>query len=169
MKNLQHEQAKQKIVELLRLERYTSKEIAAMAGVSEQVVMGVKSHWTLGKYGDAPRKKTVAPSAKPGWTYLLLSCKGEVYLGATTDLRSRLRSHNSPTNLGFTKGRRWHLLACRRFNVRKEAFDYETSLKTSMTLKYEWKLLCIPKAKRIAKRFAYPFDAEAWDASLKLF
>ncbi len=103
------------------------------------------------------------------WTYLILSSKGEVYLGATTNLRARLRSHNSPGNKGFTKGRQWHLLAARRFATRKEAFDYEHTLKVSMSLKMEWKIRCISRAQKIVVKYGYLYEPTAWDISLKLF
>jgi len=48
------------------------------------------------------------------WSYLLLSERGEVYLGATTHLRHRLRDHNS-SGTRSTRGRKWHLLAVRPF------------------------------------------------------
>jgi predicted GIY-YIG superfamily endonuclease len=63
------------------------------------------------------------------WTYLLLSERGEVYLGATTHLRQRIRNHNSPESAQWTRGRRWHLLAVRGFANRKGAFDLELELK----------------------------------------
>jgi predicted GIY-YIG superfamily endonuclease len=141
--------------------------------------MGYKSHWTLGKYGDVSRTQNGIESSSvthddaaleqstvgnsPSWTYLLVSNKGEVYLGATTNLKKRLRSHNSPNNNGFTRGRRWHLLAARSFQTRKEAFDCENSFKK--TGKKKWKVSCIPRATRIVLRFGYSFNPNDWDVS----
>lgn len=51
---------KAQILALLREGTLTSNEIAEKAGVSPQVVWGIKSHWVLGKYGDhAPSRETV--------------------------------------------------------------------------------------------------------------
>lgn len=150
---------------LLRERKYSAKEIAEIVGVSEQVVMGFKSHLTRGKYGDGVRIRREKKAPKAGsasWTYLLLSCKGEVYLGATTDLKQRLRSHNAKGNDGFTKGRRWHLLAAKRFQTRKEAFAYETFLKVSGSSKREWKIASISRAIKIVEKFSYPFDPKEW-------
>jgi hypothetical protein len=52
------------------------------------------------------------------WTYLLISERGEVYLGATNHLRRRLRSHNSLESTQWTRGQRWHLLTVRGFASR---------------------------------------------------
>jgi|GEM_PF-2528521 len=63
------------------------------------------------------------------WTYLLLSEHGDVYLGATTRIRKRLREHNGPEKGHHTSGKKWRLLAVRRFDSRKEAFDFQSHLK----------------------------------------
>lgn len=96
------------------------------------------------------------------WTYLLLSERGEVYLGATTHLRQRIRDHNSPESTQWTRGRRWHLLAVRGFANRKGAFDLELVLKKRPGKKKEWKLQSIERANKIASRFGYVFSPGSW-------
>ncbi|MFP5392049.1 MAG: GIY-YIG nuclease family protein [Gammaproteobacteria bacterium] len=157
------DELRKQILEQLRSGQTSSKVIAQQLGVSAQVVMGVKSHWTLGKYGDLPRTTPDENTSVPSWTYLLLSERGEVYLGATTSLRKRLRQHNAPDNDGFTRGRRWHLLAVRRFSARQQAFAYEGQLKRSMHLKMEWKIASIERAWRIVARHGYSFVPDNWN------
>ena len=151
------------ILEQLRSGQTSSKVIAQQLGVSPQVVMGVKSHWTLGKYGDVSRKAPASDAPVPSWTYLLLSERGEVYLGATTNLRQRLRQHNAPDNDGFTRGRRWHLLAAQRFSTRQQAFAHESHLKKSLDLKMAWKIASIERAWRIVARHNYAFVPDNWN------
>lgn len=100
------------------------------------------------------------------WTYLLLSEWGEVYLGATTQLRQRIRKHNSPESTQWTRGRRWHLLAARGFANRKAAFDLELELKKRPDKKKKWKVQCIackqnhvpPRLRILAKELAHKVD-----------
>lgn len=157
------EKLRGQILEQLRSGQTSSKVIAQQLGVSAQVVMGVKSHWTLGKYGDLPRKTPATNAPVPSWTYLILSERGEVYLGATTNLRQRLRQHNAPDNEGFTRGRRWHLLAVQRFSTRKQAFAHEGRLKKSLHLKMEWKIASRNRAWRIVARNGYSFIPDNWN------
>lgn len=97
-----------------------------------------------------------------GWTYLLVSNKGEVYLGATSNLRQRFRTHNSAENRGWTRSRRWHLLAVVQFPTRVEAFRYESKLKKSLLLKSQWKANCVQRADRIRFRHGYAFEPRQW-------
>ena len=96
------------------------------------------------------------------WTYLLLSERGEVYLGATTHLRQRIRNHNSPESTQWTRGRRWHLLAVRGFANRKGAFDLELELKKRPEKKKKWKVQSIERANKIASRYGYAFSPQSW-------
>jgi predicted GIY-YIG superfamily endonuclease len=101
--------------------------------------------------------------AMAAWTYLLLSEFGECYLGATTDLRKRLRAHNEKLpSRRYTSGRRWHLLAVIRFDTKSEAFSYESKLKRLRHRKIIWKLQNIKRACLIADRFGYSFDPQLW-------
>lgn len=157
--------ARNKVLAYLRSGHTSTKEVALLVGVSHQVVMGIKSHWTQGKYGDPVIPKPPPVVAVISWCYLILSSTGAVYLGATTDLRRRLRSHNSPANYGYTRGQCWHLLAALQFPSRKEAFDYETKLKGSMSLKKEWKIRSIGRAKKIVSKYQYSFSPDVWNHS----
>lgn len=109
-----------------------------------------------------PLNSTLECTIMPAWTYLLLSSRGEVYLGATTHLRKRLRHHNSPENTGWTKGRRWHLLAVRIFETRAAAFGHESEMKKMPHKKIIWKLQCIERASLLVARYRYPFCPESW-------
>lgn len=71
------------------------------------------------------------------WTYLLLSDLGETYAGYTSNLRRRLRQHNSPENRGWTKGRRWRLVAAECY------FDQGSALWTEKRLK-RWRRGSVP-------------------------
>src|SRR5690606_8969861 len=72
------------------------------------------------------------------------------------------RTHNSENNTGWTRGRRWHLLAVIQFPTRTEAFEYETKLKKSLLLKSQWKAKCIQRADRIRFRHGYSFEPRQW-------
>ncbi|MEH2476184.1 putative GIY-YIG superfamily endonuclease [Nitrobacteraceae bacterium AZCC 2161] len=98
------------------------------------------------------------------WTYLLLSEHGETYLGATTNLRRRLRDHNDKLhwNKRHTYGRRWHLLAVVKFGTKSEAFKYESKLKRLPYRTIIWKLQSTDRACRIVARFGYHFDPLSW-------
>ena len=65
------------------------------------------------------------------FVYLILSERGEVYLGSTTCIKRRLAEHNSQHNAGWTRGRRWHLLALRMYLDRGSAVRAERQLKRS--------------------------------------
>lgn len=70
--------------------------------------------------------------------YLLLSERGEIYTGYTRDLRDRFKEHNSDDNAGWTKGRRWRLLAVRCFLDKHSAILAERQLKRSRFDKDNW-------------------------------
>jgi predicted GIY-YIG superfamily endonuclease len=73
------------------------------------------------------------------YVYLLL-CRddGTTYTGYTANLRRRFKEHNSPTNTGYTRGRRWHLLAVTCFLDRDTALLFERRVKRSGTRKRAW-------------------------------
>jgi len=96
------------------------------------------------------------------WTYLLVSAEGLTYLGATSNLKRRLHAHNSQNNSGWTKGRRWHLLAAKRFDSRAEAFAYEALLKDDVRRRNQWKRKSIGRAEVLFKRHNIAFDLSAW-------
>lgn len=70
--------------------------------------------------------------------YLLLSEKGEVHTGYTSNLCRRFREHNSMENTGWTRGRSWRLLAVRQFPDRDSALHVERELKTQRFHKWNW-------------------------------
>lgn len=70
--------------------------------------------------------------------YLLLSECGEVYAGYTSHLCRRFRQHNSANNKGWTRGRRWYLLAVKCFLDRDTALLFEKQLKRSRYDKTNW-------------------------------
>jgi len=72
------------------------------------------------------------------FVYLILSERGEVYLGSTTCIKRRLAEHNSPHNTGWTRGRRWHLLALRMYLDRGSAVRAERQVKRSKYDKRNW-------------------------------
>jgi putative endonuclease len=96
------------------------------------------------------------------WTYLLVCAEGLTYLGATTNLKRRIHAHNSQNNTGWTKGRKWHLLAARRFDSREEAFAYEGLLKKDVRRRNGWKRQSIPRAQILFRRHDIDFDLTAW-------
>jgi predicted GIY-YIG superfamily endonuclease len=88
------------------------------------------------------------------WVYLLLSDDGEVYAGQTGNLKGRLRSHNSPNGgRRYTRGRRWHLLAAKRFKTRVEAFGFETKLKRDGHSKKRWIIQSSGRISKLVARF----------------
>jgi len=76
------------------------------------------------------------------YVYLLLSGgrQGKVYIGMTGDLRRRFKEHNSRANTGYTRGKRWHLLAVRMFLDRGSAAKVEAELKAYHRGKGNWRL-----------------------------
>ena len=109
-----------------------------------------------------PGGNATATASTRAWTYMLLSERGEVYLGATTNLRKRIRSHNSPDSTQWTRGRLWHPLAAQVFSTAKEAFALEREMKKNRSKKAKWKRECIERALRIARRHGYGFSPISW-------
>ncbi len=72
------------------------------------------------------------------YVYLLLGERGEIYTGYTADIRRRFKEHNSGVNKGWTRGRRWRLLAVRCFLDRHSALLVERQLKRSKYEKRNW-------------------------------
>jgi putative endonuclease len=61
--------------------------------------------------------------------------RGEIYIGQTSDLRSRLRQHNDPDYRGTLHTKRhagpWDLVYQEQFPTRREAMGRERELKSS--------------------------------------
>ena len=68
--------------------------------------------------------------------YLLLSRSGKTYIGQTANLRRRFREHNAEGNIGWTRGRRWHLISVRHCIDRHSAALLERSLKRRPSWRY---------------------------------
>lgn len=96
------------------------------------------------------------------FVYLLVCADGGTYLGSTSDLRRRLREHNSVSNTGYTKNKRWHLLAVERCASRREAFSREAELKRDAVKRGRWKRANIVRAQTIFARFGYEYDFIKW-------
>ncbi len=73
------------------------------------------------------------------YVYLLL-CRddGSTYTGYTANLRRRFKQHNAQDNEGYTRGRRWHLLAVKCFLDRDTALLFERQLKRSGAKRRNW-------------------------------
>lgn len=84
--------------------------------------------------------------------YLLLSGRGEVYAGFTGSLKARVRAHNAPSNTGWIRGRRRHLLAVRHFLDRHTALKLERELKRSRYDKRNWIRAERSRLRRLCRR-----------------
>lgn len=145
---------------MLKQGSFTFQQIADAFGISLNVVYGVNSQYKRGRYIEKPKRLPKVGNGRTvrtdrGWTYLLVSRCGVVYIGATTDIRGRFRSHNSISNKGWTRGREWHLLGVERFASRAEAFGLETYLKRSGKARGQWIERCLPRAVQLATRFDF--------------
>lgn len=68
------------------------------------------------------------------FTYILKSLKtsGAIYIGYTNDLKSRLASHNSSQNSGYTKRHApWEIESFIAFSNKENALRFEEYLKSS--------------------------------------
>lgn len=72
------------------------------------------------------------------YVYLLLSERGEIYCGYTPCIKRRLKQHNSTSNTGWTRGRRWYLLALKMFPDKHSALLVERQMKKSKYDKRNW-------------------------------
>ena len=73
------------------------------------------------------------------YVYFLIAREdGMIYTGYTSNLRRRFKQHNAVENTGFTRGRRWHLLAVRCFLDRDTALLFERRVKKSRRFKTRW-------------------------------
>lgn len=70
---------------------------------------------------------------------------------------------NSQNNSGWTKGRKWYLLAAKRFETREEAFAFEALLKNDVRRRDAWKRKSIPRAEVIFNRYGIEFDLQKWE------
>ncbi len=65
------------------------------------------------------------------YVYVLesLDDKKEHYIGYTSDLRRRVKEHNSEENKGYTRGRRWKLIYYEAYEDKSVAYKREQRLK----------------------------------------
>ncbi len=68
------------------------------------------------------------------YVYLLVSEKGERYIGYTKDLRRRLEEHNAGLNRS-TRGRKWELVYYEAYREERLARRRERRLKVSWKLR----------------------------------
>ncbi len=66
------------------------------------------------------------------YTYLLQSAStpGQRYIGSTSDLRDRMRSHNAGENRHTASFRPWNLAFYAAFPTERSARDFESYLKS---------------------------------------
>ena len=57
------------------------------------------------------------------------------YVGYTNNLEKRLKLHNSNKGAKFTKGKKWKLIYCEKYNSKIEAMKFEYSLKKNYYLR----------------------------------
>jgi len=66
------------------------------------------------------------------------------YVGYTTNIKKRLKLHNSSKGAKFTKGKKWKIIYKKQYNTKKEAMINEYKLKKDRvkrnTLKNIYKL-----------------------------
>ncbi|MDX1954328.1 MAG: GIY-YIG nuclease family protein [Chitinophagaceae bacterium] len=66
----------------------------------------------------------------------------KIYTGYTSDLPSRIRSHNELSNKGYTrKFRPWKIVYTEEFNAKADALKREKQLKSSQGRSFIWHLI----------------------------
>jgi putative endonuclease len=75
--------------------------------------------------------------------YVLYSREhNKIYVGYTSDLNSRLDSHNIYSTKGYTvKYRPWNLIHQEHFETKKEAIMREKQLKSAKGREFIWRLI----------------------------
>jgi predicted GIY-YIG superfamily endonuclease len=90
------------------------------------------------------------------YTYILRSVKnhGAIYVGYTSDLKSRLAHHNNPQNHGYTKRYApWEIESYIAFSDKEEAKRFELYLKSSSGKAFMKKRLVSSRFKEALKEF----------------
>ena len=62
------------------------------------------------------------------YVYLLMDKRGKEYIGYTSDLRKRMRGHNSG-GCSYTRGKRWELIYYEAYKYELDARRREVQLK----------------------------------------
>ena len=71
------------------------------------------------------------------FVYLIANYKKSkltTYVGYTSNLKNRLKLHNSGKGAKFTRGRKWKLLYKEEFSTKKEAISRESYIKKKTKL-----------------------------------
>ena len=82
------------------------------------------------------------------FVYLLISktkYKAISYVGYTSDIKNRLKLHNSSKGAKFTKGRKWTLIYKKCYNSKSVAMKNEYILKKNYKKRNEIKLKYLQK------------------------
>ena len=69
------------------------------------------------------------------FVYLLISGtndKSVTYVGYTSDIKNRVRLHNSSKGAKFTRGRQWKLIYKKAYNTKSSAMSNEHLLKKNI-------------------------------------
>ena len=72
------------------------------------------------------------------FVYLIANYKKSkltTYVGYTSNLKNRLKLHNSGKGAKFTRGRKWKLLYKEEFSTKKEAISRESYIKKKRKLR----------------------------------
>ena len=70
--------------------------------------------------------------------YLIITVRNNrliSYVGYTSNLKKRLKSHNNNQGAKFTRGRKWKLIYKENFNTKKQAISREYYIKKNRTLR----------------------------------
>jgi len=66
----------------------------------------------------------------------------KIYIGGSSDLKSRIESHNSLNDKGYTKRYRpWKVVYTEEFNAKAEAMKRERQLKSAKGREFVWNLI----------------------------
>jgi putative endonuclease len=74
-----------------------------------------------------------------GYMYYVYVLKSddETYIGVTGDLKRRFSEHNSETNTGYTKNRKWMLIYYEAYQDKSHAYTREKRLKNDGRAKHQ--------------------------------
>ena len=78
------------------------------------------------------------------YVYLIIVDNPDInksYVGYTNNLKKRLLKHNSNRGAKSTKGYKWKLIYCKKFNTKSSAMSYEYRLKKNYYLRNKIKIL----------------------------
>jgi predicted GIY-YIG superfamily endonuclease len=59
------------------------------------------------------------------------SCSGKRYVGFTSDLKARIRTHNAGGSVHTAKYKPWHLVSYHAFSSKRNAQEFEHCLKSA--------------------------------------